>query len=234
MKNLQIETYKQNEHQLKEHQKITLNILSERLKINSGKANILEIGCANGNLLLELAKRYPLSHILSVEISSKLCEISREKLAQINHPSVNIIEQDITSYCTNTKFDCIIAEGVHSVFDDPISEISRWLSFLKKDGILLLFGLFAPEQLEYKFHYKNLQNDFGWESGFNAISTDSINQKFASDYDITTLPFNITIDLPKVKNNPIKTHTVDLNGKKNLVLAGSLILTMYHIILKKK
>ena len=101
-------------------------------------------------------------------------------------------------------------------------------------SFLLLFGLFAPEQLEYKFHYKNLQNDFGWESGFNAISTDSIIQKFASDYDITTLPFNITIDLPKVKNNPIKTHTVDLNGKKNLVLAGSLILTMYHIILKKK
>jgi trans-aconitate methyltransferase len=194
--------------------------------------DILDLGCANENLLLHLRELYPDAKLEGVEISPVLCEIANEQLAGVQN--VKITNEDILQYAPSRQFDCIIAEGVHSIFEDPVQEIERWSSWLNDDGILMIFGIFCPVEMDFRFHYRNIKQNHGWESGFNAPSLDTLKIMLQNN-NLSCLiePFEANFDLPK-EDDPIKSYTEKVSDKNRFILADSLIINFYHIIIQKK
>jgi trans-aconitate methyltransferase len=190
------------------------------------------LGCANENLLVHLRELYPDAKLEGVEISPVLCEIANEQLAGVQN--VKITNEDILQYAPSRQFDCIIAEGVHSIFEDPVQEIERWSSWLNDGGVLMVFGIFCPAELDFRFYYRNLEQNYGWESGFNTPSLTTLKERLTNanlSYEIES--FEANFDLPKV-DNPIKSYTEKISDKNRFILADSLIINFYHIIIQKK
>lgn len=229
MKNKQIETYKNKLSILKNHQIKTLSLLKKHRPLCN---DILDLGSANGNLLLHLREFYPETKLEGVEISSELCEIANQQLG--DSKNIIVTNMDILQYTPPRQLDCIIAEGVHSIFEDPIQEIERWSSWLNDDGILMIFGIFCPVEMDFRFHYRKIKQNHGWESGFNAPSLDTLKIMLQNN-NLSCLiePFEANFDLPK-EDDPIKSYTEKVSDKNRFILADSLIINFYHIIIQKK
>ena len=96
------------------------------------RGNVLEIGCANGVLLLELKK-------IKKEISIFGVEPTRDIAEQAEKSGVNVFCDFVENYEDNeTKFDLIIIDHVLEHFQDPKKVILKLKSILKEDGTIFI------------------------------------------------------------------------------------------------
>ncbi len=176
----------------------------------------------------------PNAQIEGVEISKELCEIAKQQT--LGRKNIKIVNSDILGYNPEKFFDCVVAEGVLGIFEDPLAQLDRWIGWLNPGGLLVVFGALCPKQINFKFYLQSLKNNHGWESGFNCPSVESIEKHFngTNKLDCFIFPFEINFSLPEDLNDPVRTYTVNIEGKPKCVLADSLIVNMYHIVLQEK
>lgn len=97
---------------------------------------VLETGCGNGALFpyLNINKE----DYTGVDLSDSLLEIFRK-----NHPGVNVVSGDASSYRSEKRFSLIFSNGVVQYFDKKMLEkyIQNSTEMLEQDGILLLGNL---------------------------------------------------------------------------------------------
>ena len=102
----------------------------ELLKILKAKPSdsILDIGCANGELLYYLKKKYKENKLSGFELLPSLIKIAKKNLPK----TINIHKIDITKKIDiDEKFDIIIISGVISIFDDYKKPMKALLKILK-------------------------------------------------------------------------------------------------------
>lgn len=125
------------------------DIFEKYLKSDSGK-DILEIGCAGGDFLVYLAKRYHYK-AFGVDYSDELW--TTEELSKFNDlPAPTLFKEDIFKWNPGRQFDIVCSFGFLEHFDDPSPVIKKHLELLKPGGTLIItMPHFA--HLQYFFHW---------------------------------------------------------------------------------
>ena len=225
--NKQITAYLE-DRDLKSHQRQTLEILRGE-QIPPG--DILELGSANGKMLARIAAIFPARQIDGVEIAGGLHEMALVETQGLNN--VECICSDILEFQPAREYAAVVAEGVHSIFDEPEVEILRWLDMLRPGGIAVIFGLFSRTDLDYKFYYKNLENNYGWEAGLNGVSIRTISEILQkAGYSFRFKALDLDFELQRTPN-PIRSYTEVIGQKRSLIVADALITHMYHLVIQK-
>ncbi len=99
-------------------------------KPGSKKLSILDVGCGTGKLIEEL-KKY--GDVTGIDIAEEAIKFSESRGLK------NIVKNSIEDYQANEKFDCVIALDVLEHCQDDTKAIKKISSFLKKNGIAIIF-----------------------------------------------------------------------------------------------
>ena len=104
-------------------------------KLNK-KLSVIDIGCANGELLYNLFKNFKDLNLTGLDVDKKLIQKAKKKC-----PDQIVFKQgDITKKINNLgKFDIIILSGVLSIFDKGEKIIKNLFSILKPKGRIFIF-----------------------------------------------------------------------------------------------
>jgi ubiquinone/menaquinone biosynthesis C-methylase UbiE len=100
---------------------------------------VLEPGCGTGRLTLILARLVGSSgHVLALDISTKMVEVCRERLAPFQNTDVYCaaLEQLSVEYET---FDLVVCHNVFPHFDHKPAAVAYLASALKMGGKLIVF-----------------------------------------------------------------------------------------------
>ena len=195
--------------------------------------NILDIGCASGNLLIALSKKFPRAQFLGID-SHKLCiDLANKKARKIkNCKFSNFSLQNFKK----GKFDIIIACGLLSFWDDfrkPLRKILKLFS--NKKSCAYIFGRFNTSDVDLRIKFRNNKINSEWRNGYNTFSVKTYSRFLKKKYNITFKKFKIVKALKRNIKDPIRTYTLNLkNNKKILLNDANLISDFYFLKIKKK
>ena len=128
---------------------------------------ILDLATGTGDLAIALAKRNPQAHIIGMDISEKMLDIGKAKVAQ--QMMENQIELGLGDAASlpfeGDSFDAVtVAFGVRNFenLDKSLSEIHR---VLKQDGLIVILEFSMPERFPvkqlYRFYFKRVLPKIG-------------------------------------------------------------------------
>ncbi|MCF7871710.1 class I SAM-dependent methyltransferase [Candidatus Woesearchaeota archaeon] len=105
------------------------------------KSKIMEIGCAPGNILISLSKKYDLiPH--GVEYSKEGAEITKRNFEKENFETKNVLLADFFSEKfqnkNKEKYDVVCSFGFIEHFKDVKNVVKLHLDLLKKEGTLII------------------------------------------------------------------------------------------------
>ena len=230
------ENYKNNP---KEYFKVLGNLIGTEINLRGGgqTCNLLDVGCETGSFLHYIKSIIPQMSFSGMDILPELLnEVNQDNEININTICADITnEESIPSDCWE-RFDFITMLGVLSIFDNFEPAINNALRMLKDDGVLWIFGIFNPENLDVliKSKYSDRKTDH-WESGWNLFSLHSIElycNKNNLRYEI--LPFEINIDIEKREDDPLRSWTIMMKDEKRLIVNGlQLVHNFYFIKISK-
>lgn len=87
------------------------------------RAQVLELGCAQGGNLIPMAARYPGSEFVGVDLSRVQIEEGRDFIARAGLGNIRLLHGDIAALPAGLgEFDFIIAHGVYSWVPDRVRE----------------------------------------------------------------------------------------------------------------
>ncbi len=181
---------------------------------------LLDIGCATGDFIWFSRNVFPEICFSGLDIMPELLErIHKDMGDEVKTFSADI--SNINTLPKNIQFDCVTMLGVMSIFDDFRKILDNVLELLKSNGHLYLFGIFNPEDIDVFVKSKPSQvlyEDAVFECGWNVFSKKSISM-YCDDRNLkcSFLPFNLGIDIEKTPNDPLRSWTIDINGKRGII-----------------
>ena len=194
---------------------------------------MMDIGCETGSFLHYLRKTYHNAQLIGFDIVPDLLQKIEADL------NVKTILGDIankSSYIDkfNSMKECdfITMLGVLSIFDDFKTVIHNALELLKENGILYVFGIFNPENIDVLIRSKNADRECNWECGWNYFSKYSV-ERYCREigYTIKFVPFHIGIDIPKHENDALRSWTVNMESGEKMIVNG--LQLVHHFYLTK-
>lgn len=187
------------------------------------KESILDVGCANGELLYNLNKQYTRNKLSGFELLPSLISVAKKNLPK----DINIYKVDITKKIKVTKkFDVIIVSGVISIFDDYKKPLHNLIKLLNKNGRLFIFNHFNKYDIDVFIKYRTIsKNNKILQSGWNIHSIQGL-KKFFERYGKKTKVFKFK---PKKSfkgkiNDPLRSWTFKSKKNENLITNGLSIL----------
>jgi 2-polyprenyl-3-methyl-5-hydroxy-6-metoxy-1,4-benzoquinol methylase len=199
----------------KEASKFLLKILNKGLRHNiSKKIKILDIGCANGELLYFLKKNLKRSKI---KIDYRGYDIRNDllKKAQKKMPDIKFEKIDINSNIKiSEKFDIIICSGVIAIFDDLKVFFKNLKKLSNNKTIIYFFGNF--NEYNYNIFNKFLDLDSNkkvLQSGNNIWSIEYL-KRILKHKKLTKYKFNMHFDIKKNKKDLLRTWTIKINKQR--------------------
>lgn len=183
-----------------ERNKFLFNLLNKNT-FKKKSYNLLDVGCANGELLYQLKIRYKNFNLHGLEYNRSLFLKAKKILPK----SINLYNKDFFKKnlkVTNKKFDIIIIAGVISISDYPEIVLKNLLSNLKKNGQIFIMNFFNPYPYNVFIKYVDLKsNNKFLEKGYNIFSLDFLKDFFKSrKKNLKKYPFFIKKDIKKKKD----------------------------------
>lgn len=117
-------------------------------------ARVLDIACGKGLAMLHLARRYPRSRFVGVDLSEEAIEMGRREAAGVDN--LELITGDVTTFGGKDEFDVVTAfDAIHdqAAPDRVLANIRR---VLKPGGVLLMQDIKARTA-----HANNLDHPMG-------------------------------------------------------------------------
>lgn len=194
----------------KESVKFLQKILNKRL---SSKKNykVIDIGCANGELLYFLKKYNKNFNLTGVDIKQNLLNKAKNNLPQ----DITLKKMDFnTKIKSFEKFDIIICSGVIGIFDDLKVFFSNINKIKKKNSKFYFFGAYNDYPYDIKTKYVDLNmKKKVLQSGWNIWSIKTLKKhfgrkKFKKHY------FNMSFDFKKNQNDLIRSWTIKIGNKR--------------------
>ena len=195
----------------KESVKFLQKILNKRL---SSKKNykLIDIGCANGELLYFLKKYNKNFNLTGVDIKQNLLNKAKNNLPQ----DITLKKMDFnTKIKSFEKFDIIICSGVIGIFDDLKVFFSNINKIKKKNSKFYFFGAYNDYPYDIKTKYVDLNmKKKVLQSGWNIWSIKTLKKhfgrkKFKKHY------FNMSFDFKKNQNDLIRSWTIKIGNKRH-------------------
>ncbi len=193
--------------------------------------SLIDIGCSNGAFLKYASTILKDKELYGADIRKDLINS-----AKTNCPSAKFFQIDISKKNKiKKKFDVCVLDGVHSIFDNHEDWLKNLIDLCNDNGCIYVFGSFNPEPYDIFVRVKHTESKI-LESGFNRLSIDSIkNSMLKKKLSFKIKKFNINIDIPKDKKDPLRTYTVRLKNNQRLTINGlEQVSTKYLLIGKKE
>ena len=192
----------------KECFKLLKNILKKRLKKNK-TYDLLDIGCANGELLYYLNNHFKNINLHGVDVRADLINLGKKKLPS----KIKLYKLDYNKkQIIKKKYDVIICSGVISIFDDLDIIMRNIKDSFAKNSLLYFFGSFNEYDFDTRVAYKDLNSKIkDFQSGWNLWSIKSIQSYFKKK--IIKHPFEIKINVKKNNRDLIRSWTIKVDKK---------------------
>lgn len=117
----------------------------ERLAPRPGE-RVLEVGCGNGLLTLEVARRVVPGHVVAVEVSGSMVTKARENCTRHTVTNVDVVHADALDITYTAEFDAVFSNSAIHWIPDLETAYARLFRALKPGGRLLVqTGLRTPE-----------------------------------------------------------------------------------------
>jgi trans-aconitate 2-methyltransferase len=103
-----------------------------------GSEKVLDIGCRDGKLGAEIARKLPEGFILGVDLSKAMITFARDHYSPENFPNFAFVQMDATNLSFNSEFDVVFSNAtLHWIKDHKLILEGIWKS-LKPGGTLLV------------------------------------------------------------------------------------------------
>ena len=192
-------------------------LLKEILKKQKNFETLIDIGCSNGAFLSYLNQELKNKHTCGVDVRGDLI-----KLAKKNSPSSIFYKYDITkkNKVVKKKFDVVILDGVHSIFDDTNLWLKNTLKLCNKNGKVYIFGSFNPEPYDVIVRVKKFKSNI-YETGFNRLSLSTLKHEMKKNkFRFEAKKFKFKLKLKKNLSDPRRTYTIKINKNDRLTVNG--------------
>lgn len=220
-------TYSNKSIKVKEYFKIIGNYIFSKKNKN---LKLIDAGCGSGDFLSYISRKKNVDGY-GVDFSNKLISLAKKKV-----PNFKFKVKDIRKEISLNKFDICTCLGTLSAFDNPFKIIKNLTKITKKGGEIIIFDLINEENVNVIVRYQNYFNhENNWLTAFNTFSKqkwiDEI-KKIKSINKVQFKKFQISINIKKNKNNPMKTWTTSINNNKQIVVGTGQMLNYYIITIK--
>jgi SAM-dependent methyltransferase len=193
---------------------------------------ILDVGCATGELLGFLSSQLPNAGCVGVDVTDDLLTTARGKLPRAEF--VNASALDLPEVFAQ-RFDLTCAIGCMSIFDETQIEVF-WANLIRvttPGGLIVVlsplneFGIDAMIRHRKRVDGKPLQ----WETGWNIFSKETITGIVETHSASLRLQrFQISLDL-KPKDDPIRTWTMRTEHRDRQLTNGLKLLVDHYFMI---
>ncbi|MBN1533817.1 MAG: methyltransferase domain-containing protein [Spirochaetes bacterium] len=134
-----------------------------------GHERILDLGCGNGLLTIELARRLPSGHVTGIEVSSEMAALARQNIERLGVTNVDVVNMDALEMEYRDDFDALFSNSAIHWIRDLQAMYRLIFRSLKPGGrIIVQTGLREPSALvdtiravlqveEYWPYYRNAE-----------------------------------------------------------------------------
>ena len=218
----------------KETFKALLSILERKRALSA--LNILDVGCATGELIGYLAAHTSGSRFSGVDVAEELLREARRlaPFADFRTASALDLPADFAA-----KFDIVCAMGCMSIFDE--TEIGGFwdnlLRVVRPGGLIVVLSPLNEHGIDAVIrHRKRVADRPGeWETGWNIFSIATVQELVSARGGRLELePFQIPFDLP-TRPDPIRTWTMSTQAKPRQLTNGlKLLIDHYFMIVETR
>jgi len=112
-------------------------------RIPAGAGRILDLACGTGISTLAIARRFPQSRVIGVELREEYLAIARAKVRKLGLERVELVLSRAEDYRAEEPFDCICSSYLAKYADLPrLVRVCR--AHLKEGGVLLTHDFTFP------------------------------------------------------------------------------------------
>ena len=202
-------------------------LIAERIKRLPGTGtplDIIDVGCATGELLYHLNQVLETNHkYFGVDVSSAML-----KLAKTMVPAAEFSELDLSADTAKfgRLYDVVICCGVLGIFDDLTVPLRNLLKLCKPSSAVMIITDVNDANVDLITRYRQGGGTATWQSGWNIFSRQTIEaivRAESSNCRVSFHAFVMPFDLP-AQPDPMRTWTVDMNGERTRINGAGLIL----------
>lgn len=203
----EISPYSRNpkEARLKENFKAVISKLKEIIPDTSKKIKLVDLGCANGELLYFLKKEFPNWELYGYDLTDRFIQIAKnsEELKGVYFETKDLFDVE-------GEFDVVLCIGTIHNFYNIFLPLDKLLSLTKVGGFLLADGFFNEKDIELRIKLMDNTSEETkghWKTSFNKHSRASIINKYKDQVkEITFNNIPMRVELPKDNNKPAVIH----------------------------
>lgn len=201
----------------------------------SKSRDVLDVGCATGELLGFLRRMVPGGRFVGVDVSEDLLEAGRQLLPQAEFVIASAL--DLPGPLAG-GFDLVTAFGCMSIFDEV--ELERFwdqlLAAARPGGRVIVLSPLNEFGCDMVIrHRKRLDGQVGsWERGWNIFAVETIADILAArGIKMSLQRFAITIDLSP-RPDPVRTWTIATKDRERQLTNGLKLLIDHYFIIATK
>jgi SAM-dependent methyltransferase len=218
--------------------KESFKLLHAILKRESGldDLDLLDIGCATGELLGYLTRVTRSWRLVGVDVSEDLLREARRFVpsADFRHASVLDLPTALSG-----RFDVVCAMGCMSIFDETTIERfwDNLLGAAKPSGLVVVFSPLNEYGVDVMIRHRKRQGaEIGeWETGWNIFSIATIEELLiARGASLRLERFDLLVDLAP-KPDPVRTWTMRTETRARQLTNGlKLLVDHYFMIVERR
>ena len=203
-------------------------ILKKRIS-KSKNYTLLDIGCANGELLNHLNKKFRNLELYGTDIRSDLIIDSKKRFGL----DFKLRKIDYSTSSLNKKFDFVVCSGVICIQKNLNKFLKNVKKNLNRNSILYIFDNINDYDFDVITFYKDLnsKNSF-YEIGWNIWSLKTI-KKIFSDKKVIKYPVSFKFNIKKNKKDFLRSWTIDINKRKFLTNGLNIIQNQMWLEIRK-
>ncbi len=209
-------------------------LLNEVKKNHGTKFSLLDIGCATGVFISYVNKELPDVDISGADILEDLLKQAKDNCSSAELYQIDIFDKvSVKTKFDNKKFDAVVLDGVHAIFDEVKPWIENLISLVSENGTIYVFGSFNESDFDVITRVKSVDSEV-WEKGWNRFSLKTVQNEFEkNNFDVIFKKFNLDLDIKKTDDDR-RTYTHRLDDGTRITRNGlELISTPYLIMCKK-
>ena len=196
------------------------------------KYSLLDVGCANGELLYNLDKYFKNVNLTGIDIRKDLIIKAKKKLpGYIKLFKKNIYKKNLiinNKSKKNKKYDIIILSGTIGIFDFPEIVFKNLLLNLNNKGQIFIMDNFNIYPFNVFIKYEDLKLKNVLQPGFNTFSINHV-KKYFRNKKIQFIPFQISKKIKKNKSDLMRAWTLNINKKRYFTNALGIIMRQYWV-----
>jgi SAM-dependent methyltransferase len=216
---------------LRESDRVTLDLIRERLPSGTGK--LIDLGCSTGNMLRHLRHALPQLQLCGGDLVGSIIEENR---AAKDLAGIEFRELDMLSYAFGPEFDIVLTNAALMFFDDAQFErsIVQAARALKPGGHLVTFDLFSQYDQEITVVERSHLHPQGLKFSFRSHRVVGAALDKAGLVDPRFRFFSMPFDLPKPSEaKDVTSYTEQTTDGRRLSFRGSLFQPWCHLTARK-